>query len=73
MLVMSLTEIKESVTKLSPQERLLLSAFLAELEEADEARFQAQVDSRMRAMDAGQKMAMTEFERRHTAQKAKGF
>jgi hypothetical protein len=69
---MSFSDLKERVTKLSPRERFLLSAFLAELEEADEPRFQSQVDHRMKAMDTGSRMEGAEFERRHEELKAKG-
>ncbi|MBI4602836.1 MAG: hypothetical protein HY721_12840, partial [Planctomycetes bacterium] len=53
---MSLAELKERVAKLTPRERLLLSSFLAELEEADEHGFRSKADERMKAMDAGRKV-----------------
>jgi hypothetical protein len=62
---MSLSELKERVAGLSPEDRLKLAAFLADLAEEQEAGFRAEADRRMKAMDFGSKIAMEEFEQRH--------
>ena len=63
---MGLPELKERAAQLSADERLQLAAFLAELDEARLAEFTELVDQRMKAMDAGHKVTMEEFEAEHT-------
>jgi hypothetical protein len=67
---MSLGEIKEHAAALSSEDRLQLVAFLAELDEQQEHKFQQSVDRRMKAMDAGKKVDMDIFEAEHTRRKA---
>ena len=62
---MSFAELKEKVAGLSSTERLQLSAFLADLDEANEDQFRAEVDARMKLMDAGQKVTMEQLEEKH--------
>ena len=62
---MSFADLKSRVAELTPDERLQLSAFLADLDEADEERFRAEVDGRMKAIDLGRKVTMEQFEERH--------
>lgn len=69
---MSIAEIKEHVAGLSAKERLQLAAFLADLDETDEPAFRAEVDQRMKAMDAGRKVTEEEFLERHNHLRAKG-
>ena len=69
---MSFAELKEQVAELPAAERFRLTAFLAELEEQDEPGFRKQADRRMKAMDKGEKVAMEDFEAKHTALKALG-
>jgi hypothetical protein len=64
---MSFAELKDQVAELPAAERLKLSAFLVELEEKNEPEFRRDVDSRMKAMDAGKKISMEDFEKRHRA------
>ena len=59
---MSLTELKEQAAALSMDERLQLVAFLSEIDERRESEFRETVDRRMKAMDAGRKVTMEEFE-----------
>ncbi len=44
-----------------------IAALLAEIEQEKELEFRAEVDSRMKAMDAGNKVIMEQFEARHQA------
>ena len=68
---MSLTKVKEQVSALSPEERLQLASFLAELDEEKESEFRQTTDRRMKAMDAGAKMTSAEFEAEHLRRSAK--
>jgi hypothetical protein len=61
----SLAQLKEGAAALSPQQRLELAAFLAELDEQTDSDFQRTVDERMRAMDAGKKVSSEQFEAEH--------
>jgi hypothetical protein len=61
---MSFTELKEKVVELSAEDRFKLSAFLADLEQEREMEFRNLADKRMKAMDAGAKMDMADFEER---------
>ena len=63
---------KEQIVALSPKERSQISAFLAGFEQHDEAAFQAEVDRRMKAIDAGEKIYGDEIERLHEKLKAEG-
>ena len=56
---------KEEAAALTPQQRLELAAFLAELDEQTERDFQHTVDQRMKAMDAGEKISSQQFEAEH--------
>ena len=69
---MSLMELKEKAATLSAKERFQLAAFLAELEEQTETEFRETVDRRMKAMDAGKKVAMDEFESEHARRPSQG-
>lgn len=69
---MSLAELKESAAALSPEQRLELVVFLAELEELDAERYAETVNRRMAAMDAGRKVSMQTFEAEHQRLKQKG-
>ena len=66
---MSFAELKDQVAVLSAEERSQLAAFLAEL---DETEYQAEMNRRMQAMDAGKKVTAEEFEARHMELKSKG-
>lgn len=69
---MSFTELKEQVVALTAEDRLRLSAFLADLELENEPEFRRQVDKRMQAMDAGRNMGAQEFEQRHNKLNSEG-
>jgi hypothetical protein len=69
---MSVAELKEQLAELSPEERSQIIAFLAEMEHPDEAAYHAELDRRMKAMDAGEKIYGDEVERLHEKLKAEG-
>ena len=56
---------KGEAAALTPQQRLELAAFLAELDEHSESDFQRTVDQRMKAMDSGKKVTSQQFEAEH--------
>ena len=64
----SLAQLKEEAAALTPQQRLELAAFLAELDEQTENDFQRTVDQRMKAIDSGKKTSSQQFEAEHTGQ-----
>jgi len=68
---MSLTELKEQASRLSPSERLDLAAFLDELDAMNERSFEETVDLRMKAMDRGRKVTQEELEVKHARRLAK--
>lgn len=69
---MTLVELQKKLAELSLEERLQLAAFLAELDEQNETDFRQLVSTRMRAMDAGKKVAMEEFEAEHRRRASAG-
>lgn len=62
---MSLTEIKETIAELSVEDRLEVAALIAHLNRADDSDYQAELDRRMSAMDAGRKNSAEALEKRH--------
>ena len=62
---MSLTEVKESVAGMSAEERLEVAALIAHLNRADDPEYQAELDRRMSAMDAGQKISEQVLQEQH--------
>ena len=63
---MSLLQIKQQVSKLSPEERRELNAYLIRLRnESDEGR--DRIDQRMAAIDQGRKVTADELEKRIVA------
>ena len=67
---MSFVELKEQVARLSAEERSLLADFLVEL---DETEYRAEINRRMRAMDAGKKVTAEQMEKLHKELLAKGL
>jgi hypothetical protein len=62
---MSFAEVKERVTEMSAEERLEVAALIAHLNRADDSEYQAELDRRMTAMDAGRKTPGPALEKRH--------
>jgi hypothetical protein len=62
---MSLAEIKETIAKMSPDERLEMSAFIAHLSQSDDPEYQTEMDKRMSAMDAGRKVSAESMGKLH--------
>jgi hypothetical protein len=61
----SLAEIKETIAELSADERLEIAALIAHLNRADDPEYQAELDRRMSAMDAGRKNSAATLEKYH--------
>ncbi len=62
---MSFAEVKERVAEMSAEERLEVAALIAHLNRADDSEYQAELDRRMTAMDAGRKTSGQSLEKRH--------
>jgi hypothetical protein len=62
---MSLAEIKETIAELSVEDRLEVAALIAHLNPADDPEYQAELDQRMSAMDAGRKNSAESLESHH--------
>ncbi len=58
---MSFAEVKETIAEMSAEERLEVAALIAHLNRADDADYQSELDRRMDAMDAGQKVSEQTF------------
>jgi hypothetical protein len=52
---MSLAEVKETIAEMSVDQRLEIAALIAHLNRLDDPDYQAEMDRRMSAMDAGRK------------------
>lgn len=62
---MSLAEVKETIAELSVEDRLEVAALIVHLNRSDDSDYQAELDRRMSAMDAGQKNSAEALEKRH--------
>jgi hypothetical protein len=69
---MSFVELKERVLSLTPEERLELAALLAHLSQSDDPAYQATLDARMDAMDAGKKFGREDLDRLNRKLAAQG-
>ncbi len=58
---MSFAEVKETIVEMSAEERLEVAALIVHLNRADDADYQSELDQRMDAMDAGQKVSEQTF------------
>ena len=62
---MSMAEIKEQIAEMNAEERLEVAALIAHLNRAEDPEYQAELDRRMSAMDAGQKNSAATVEKSH--------
>jgi len=62
---MSLIEVKKSIAGMSMEERLEIAALISHLNRAEDPEYQAELDRRMSAMDAGRKTAAQSLQSRH--------
>ncbi len=69
---MSLAEIKQQVAGLPADQRLELAALIAHLSRTDDPQYQADLDRKLVAMDAGSKSTQADLERLHADLTAKG-
>ena len=60
-----MAELKETIGKMSVEERLEIAALIAHLNRADDPEHQAEMDRRMAAMDAGRKASAQTLESLH--------
>jgi hypothetical protein len=61
----SFAEIKASIAEMSLEERLEIAAFTAHLNRTQDPDYQAELDRRMTAMDAGHKSSANELQHLH--------
>ena len=69
---MSVAEVKASIVEMSVEERLEIAALIAHLNRADDPEYQAKIDRRMAAMDAGRKTDLAALEHLHEDLKQQG-
>ncbi len=62
---MSLAEVKETIAGMAVEQRLEVAALIAHLNRADDSEYQAELDRRMSAMDAGRKTSSQALKTRH--------
>ena len=69
---MSLAEVKASIAGMSVEQRLEVAALIAHLNRAEDPGYQADLDRRMSAMDAGRKTGATALKKMHDGLAAQG-
>jgi hypothetical protein len=69
---MSLAEVKASVAGMNVEERLEVAALIAHLNRAEDAAYQAELERRMSAMDAGRKTSAAALNAAHDELAARG-
>jgi hypothetical protein len=69
---MSLAEIKDCIEALSVEDRLEIAAWIAYLNRATDASYQAELEARMSRMDAGHKFTQADLARAHAELNDKG-
>ena len=70
--IMSFAEIKQQIPVLAPDERLELAALIAHLSRVDDPQYQADLDRKLAAMEAGRKFTQADLERLHPESPADG-
>jgi hypothetical protein len=69
---MSLAEVKACVAGMSIEDRLEIAALIAHLNRAEDPDYQAELERRLSAMDAGKTTDLSTLERLHKDLSAKG-
>ena len=69
---MSFSKIKAGVAGLSVEERLELAALIAHLNRGEDPAWQAELDRRLDAMEAGRKHGPADLQRRHQGLSGQG-
>ena len=69
---MSLAEIKDQIAVMSVADRLEVAALISHLNQVDDPAYQAELDRRLAAMDAGHKSGLADLERLHDKLTASG-
>lgn len=62
---MHLAEVKAAILSMSRDDRSEVAALIAHLNRAEDPEYQAELDRRMSAMDAGRKVSEADLEKRH--------
>ena len=72
-LTVSVTELKQTIDTLGPEERVFVAAYLQHLARVEDPQHQAKLGERMRRMDAGRKITLDQAQRLHEALEAEGL
>ena len=70
---MSLAEIKDSIDRMSDEERFFAAAYLHHRAQANDPTYQALLSTRMKRVDDGQKVTLEQAQRIHAALEAEGL
>jgi hypothetical protein len=69
----SIAEIKDSIDRMSDEERFFAAAYLQHRAQASDPAYQTLLSERMKRMDAGQKVTLEQAQRIHEALEAEGL
>jgi hypothetical protein len=69
----SIAEIKDSIDRMTDEERFFAAAYLQHRAQANDPAYQALLADRMKHMDAGQKVTLEQAQRIHDALEAEGL
>lgn len=70
---MSIAEIKDSIDRMTDEERFFAAAYLQHRAQASDPTYQSLLSERMKRMDAGQKVTLEQAQRIHEALEAEGL
>ena len=70
---MSIAEIKDSIDRMSDEERFFAAAYLQHRAQASDPAYQTLLSERMKRMDAGLKVTLEQAHRIHEALEAEGL
>lgn len=71
--MVSITEIKASIDRMTDEERFFAAAYLQHRAQANDPGYKALLSERMKLMDAGQKVTLEQAQRVHAALEAEGL
>jgi hypothetical protein len=69
----SIAEIKDSIDRMTDEERFFAAAYLQHRAQANDPAYQALLSERMKRMDDGQKVTLEQTRRIHAALEAEGL
>lgn len=70
---MSIAEIKDSIDRMTDEERFFAAAYLQYRAQTNDPAYQALLSERMKRMDGGQKVTLEQSQRIHAALEAEGL